>query len=144
MADSKNWVFQFRQFSIFFSRISWIGSWVSRIDWCERHWCGSTYMVERLSNVSSKTGKKCNLMITLVYSKRVSVRNNLLHSVFQKVRPVLKTLWKNLSDGNMKLNWKYFQIEYKKKISNCKWQFGTKPKLSTYWWDTLHIQVHAP
>ena len=30
---------------------------VSRIDWCEGHWCGSTYMVERLSNVSSKTGK---------------------------------------------------------------------------------------
>ena len=30
------------------------------------------------------------LMITLVYSKRVSVRNNLLHSVFHKT-----TLWTN-------------------------------------------------
>ena len=29
--------------------------WVSRIDWCEGHWW---YMVERLSDVSSKTGKK--------------------------------------------------------------------------------------
>ena len=39
----------------FFTKISWIGPWVSRIDWCEGHWCGLTYMVVRLSNVSSKT-----------------------------------------------------------------------------------------
>ena len=43
----------------FFSKISWIGPWVSRIDWCEGHWCGSTYMAVRLSDISSKTGKKC-------------------------------------------------------------------------------------
>ena len=61
-------------------KISWIVSWVSRIDWCEGHWCSSTYMVVRLSDVSSKTAKKCILMITLVYSKRVSVHNNLLHN----------------------------------------------------------------
>ena len=30
-------------------------SWVSRIDWCEGHWCGSIYMVVRLSDISSKT-----------------------------------------------------------------------------------------
>ena len=42
-----------------FSKISWIGPWVSRIDWCEGHWCGSNYMVVRLSDISSKTGKKC-------------------------------------------------------------------------------------
>ena len=39
-----------------FVKISQIGPWVSRIDWCEGHWCGSTYMAERLSNISSKTG----------------------------------------------------------------------------------------
>ena len=55
----KNWVFQFPQFSIFFSKISWIGPWVSTIFWCEGHWCGSTYMAVRLSNISSKTGKEC-------------------------------------------------------------------------------------
>ena len=44
-------VFQNRKFSIFFCE--------NFMDWCERHWCGSTYMVERLSNVSSETGKKC-------------------------------------------------------------------------------------
>ena len=37
----------------FFAKISWTGLLVSRIDWCEGYWCGSTYMV-----VSSKTGKK--------------------------------------------------------------------------------------
>ena len=45
-----------------FMKISWIGPWVSRIDWCEGHWCGSTYMVMRLSDISSKTGKKCILI----------------------------------------------------------------------------------
>ena len=38
----------------FFSKISWIGPWVSRIDWCEGHWCGSTCMAIRLSDISSK------------------------------------------------------------------------------------------
>ena len=37
---------------------SGLGPWISKIDWCEGHWCGSTCMVERLSDVSSKTGKK--------------------------------------------------------------------------------------
>ena len=40
-----------------FPKISWIGSWICTIDWCKGHWCGSTYMVLRLSNISSKTGK---------------------------------------------------------------------------------------
>jgi hypothetical protein len=40
-----------------FAKISWIGPLISRIDWWEGHWCGSTYIVEKLSDVSSKTGK---------------------------------------------------------------------------------------
>ena len=67
MADLKNskWppqkklIFQLRQFSIFFMKFPWIGSWVSRINWCEGHWCSSTYMVVRLSDIRSKTGKTC-------------------------------------------------------------------------------------
>jgi hypothetical protein len=43
----------------FFMKILWIGPRVSRIDWCEGHWCGSTYMVVRVSDISSNTGKKC-------------------------------------------------------------------------------------
>ena len=38
----------------FFMKISWIVPWGSRIDWC-----GSTYMVLRLSDIRSKTSKKC-------------------------------------------------------------------------------------
>jgi hypothetical protein len=30
-----------------------------RIDWCEGLWCGSTYMVLRLSKISFKNRKKC-------------------------------------------------------------------------------------
>ena len=47
-------IFQNRQIS----KLSWIGSWVSRIDWCKGHWCSSTYMVVRLSNVTAWKHKK--------------------------------------------------------------------------------------
>ena len=50
--------FKIANFQNVFAKISEIGPWVSRIDWCEVHWCGSTYIVVRLSNISSKTGKK--------------------------------------------------------------------------------------
>ena len=43
----------------FLLKLSWIGPWVGRIDWCEGHLCDSTYMVVRLSDISSKTGRKC-------------------------------------------------------------------------------------
>ena len=43
----------------FFMNISWIGPWVSRVEWCQGHWCGSIYLVVRLSDVSSKIGKTC-------------------------------------------------------------------------------------
>ena len=65
----------------FFVKILWIGPWVSRIDWCEGHWCSSTYMVEFLrigdfenqSKLLGYQGWVEILMITMVYSKRVSV-----------------------------------------------------------------------
>ena len=46
------------KFSIFFHEI-FMDPLVSRIDWCKRHWNVSTYMVARLSDISSKTDKKC-------------------------------------------------------------------------------------
>ena len=54
----KNKDFQNRQFSKIFSENYRIGPWNSIIDWCEGNWCGSTYIVVRLSEVSLKTGKK--------------------------------------------------------------------------------------
>ena len=59
LTHSKKCVFQNRQFSKCFLKILEIGPWVSRINGCQRHWCSSTYMVERLSNALSNTGKKC-------------------------------------------------------------------------------------
>ena len=40
------------------AKISWIGPWVSRIDWCKGHWFCSTHVAVRLADISSKTGKK--------------------------------------------------------------------------------------
>ena len=54
MADSKKGHFS----TLSILNISWIGPWVSRIDWCEGHWWGSTYMVVRLPDISSKIAKK--------------------------------------------------------------------------------------
>ena len=50
----------------FFVKLFWIGPWVSRIEWCEGHWSGSTYMAVRLFDICSKTGKihkKCNFCL---------------------------------------------------------------------------------
>ena len=78
LAELKNEVFVSRPFEFFFSKwppkknlffkitnsrnfsakISWIGPWVSRIDWCEGHWFGSTYTAVRLSDIRPKTGEK--------------------------------------------------------------------------------------
>ena len=57
MADSKKLSFSATPKSwAIVAKISQIGPWVSRIDWCEGHQCDSTYMAVRLSDVSSKKG----------------------------------------------------------------------------------------
>ena len=55
----KNEFFKISNSQNLFAKTSEIGPWVSRIDWYEGHWCGSTYMVMRLSDIRAKTGKKC-------------------------------------------------------------------------------------
>ena len=56
MADFSKWpFFKIANSQNFFAKISQIGPWVSRIDWCEGHWCSSTYMVVRLSDIRAKT-----------------------------------------------------------------------------------------
>ena len=58
MADSKKLSFSATPKSwAIVAKISQIGPWVSRIDWCKGHWFCSTHMAVRLANVSSKTGK---------------------------------------------------------------------------------------
>ena len=74
--EKKNWKWRLKKIEFFnslnsqyfFVKILQIGSWVRRIDWCEGHWCNSTYMAVRLSDISSKTGKKgifCVFMLFL-------------------------------------------------------------------------------
>ena len=55
----KSAFFKIANSQIFFVKISGIRPWVSRIDWCKGHWCSSTYLALSLSDISSKTGKKC-------------------------------------------------------------------------------------
>jgi hypothetical protein len=58
MADLKKTIFfQKCQFSIFFTQLSSIGPWVSRIDGCKGQYCDSTDMVVRLSYLRPKTVK---------------------------------------------------------------------------------------
>ena len=64
----------------FFAKISQMGPWVSRIEWCEGHWCSSTYMAVRLSNNSSKTAKKyrkCIFWLFLSFCRTASQPNTL-------------------------------------------------------------------
>ena len=42
----------------FFMKISWVGPWVSRIDWCKGHWFCSTHVAVRLADISSKMAWK--------------------------------------------------------------------------------------
>ena len=58
MADSKKTSFSttLKSWAIV-AKVSQIGPWVCRVDWCEGHWwCCSTYMAVKLSDISSKTG----------------------------------------------------------------------------------------
>ena len=36
----KRSIFKIANSKYFFVKISWIGPWVGRIEWCEGHWCG--------------------------------------------------------------------------------------------------------
>ena len=75
----------------FFMKFLWFGPWVSRIDWCEGHWCGSTYMVVRLSNISSKTSKKCVFCVFRLFlslCRTASRQNRLNHTkAFASINP---------------------------------------------------------
>ena len=76
MADSKKAHFSKSPIlKNFFAKISQMGSWVSRIEWCKGHWCSLTYMAVRLSNKSSKTAKKyrkCIFWLVLSFCQTAS------------------------------------------------------------------------
>ena len=54
----KSYFFKIANSRNFFAKISEIGPWVSRIEWCKGHRCSSTCVAVRLSDKSPKTAKK--------------------------------------------------------------------------------------
>ena len=61
----KNWDFQLPSSQFFFAKISGIGLWVSTINWCKGHWCGSTYLVVRLSDIKGQFTVKNAILLFL-------------------------------------------------------------------------------
>ena len=93
-----------RSFSIsansqyFFSKFSWMGPWVSRIDWCKGNWCDSTYKAVRLSNISSNRLKIHFLVIFLA-------SDNCLTTTWQLLDDCPTTVWQLPDDCLTKAKW---------------------------------------
>ena len=94
----------------------WFGPWLSRVDGCKGHWCGSTYVVERLSDIGSKTGKKCvfcvfRLVLSLCQTAskpyRLSHTNALCINQFYKPKDQsIKFSWKTIE------NWRSWKMRF--------------------------------
>ena len=99
-------------------KISWIGPWVSRINWCEGHWCGSTYMVVRLFAVSSKTGKRCFFVFRLFLRLRRIVSQPYLHQSIPLTQGPIHEIFKNifweLAVSNKEF-WPHYLLPYQHK-----------------------------
>ena len=117
-------IFQNRQFL----NILQIGPRISRINWCEGHWYGSIYMVEILSGVSSKTGKKCIFCIfrlflplcqTASWPHRLSYINGLcINQSYKPKDGSVKFSQKNLE------NWRFWKTAVLK--NRPFWNFSLK------------------
>ena len=60
------------------------GPWINRIDWCEGHWCGSTYMVIYQSYTSKDQSQKFSRKKywELVFSQKKTPRRFIWGSVY--------------------------------------------------------------
>ena len=96
-------------------KISWIGAWVSRIDWCKGDWCGLTHMVVRLSDIRSKPGKKrffCVFRLFLSLCRTASRPYRLSHIIVLRINQFYKP-----KDQSMKFSWKYMENWWSWKMS---------------------------
>ena len=60
----------------------WIAMFLFTVNWCEGHQCRSTYLVVRLPNVRSKSGKKCICQLKTYYETEIpSLKHIYLHAV---------------------------------------------------------------
>ena len=57
-------------------KFPWIGPWDSRTNWCEGYWYSSTYKVVRLSDITSKTDKKCFFWVFWLFLTYVGQPHN--------------------------------------------------------------------
>ena len=69
----------------FFMKISWIGPWVCRIDGCEGHWCGSTYMVLRHPTYGLKQPKNTKNAFFACFWAYVRQPHNFLGQKLSKI-----------------------------------------------------------
>jgi hypothetical protein len=111
-----------------FVKFSWICPWVSRIDWCEGHWCSSTYMVVRLSDVSSKTGKKCifcvfRLFLHLRWAASRPFRLNYINALGINQSYLPKDQSMNFSQKKIE-NWRFWKMAI---LKNGHFFFASSP-----------------
>ena len=96
----------------FFMTFLWFGPWVSRIDLCEGHWCGSTYMVVRLSDISSKTGKICVFVFLGCFWAYVGQPHNHTNASWSLPMPFASINYtKPIHEHFMKKYWGLTQLE---------------------------------
>ena len=86
MADSEKLSFSKPPIlNFFFSKISWIGPWVSGINWCEGHQCGSTYICCQISKIC--IAMECNIVCTIVhiqtFDKKLRIKNTFLYQYWK-------------------------------------------------------------
>ena len=86
-------------------KILWIGPWVNRIDWCEWHWCGSTYIVVRLSDINSKTAYFKNTKNAFFAYFWADIRQPYNHISWTTQKP-FASINSTKQRTNMKFSWK--------------------------------------
>ena len=104
----------------FFMKISWIGPWVGRIDWCEGHCCGLIYMVVKLSNISSKTAWKHKKSIFRPHN-HISWASPIPFASINSTNPRNNTLnfpWKNIK------NWRSWKMSFFFWVGHLFLQYG--------------------
>ena len=99
VVTKKLWFFLIANSQKYHAKISWIVPWVSSSNWCEEHWCGSTYEVGVMSNISSKVSKKCIFCVLgYLWSYIRQLHGHIgwtpvMRPFFQKNPALYNTLW---------------------------------------------------
>ena len=97
--NKRNVIFQLHQFSIFLAKISGIGPWVSRINWCKMAW--TTSMPSLHSTFLGPMSDFCFDFCYLFFKKGIIfVFFNVNHYGFHMRQPLFLHYWLMVSDIN--------------------------------------------